>query len=136
MKRIEYFELLINLFKFRTIFDEANNEFVVFEKSHYKNVSNITDKTEFEAFENHIHLLDNVKKNEFEKLTTLAKVLGESLLCNLKFQYPQKKFIVYVSIRMYDSMIIRFHQKWKNEQPYCNPSEFTCPNEKIFFFES
>lgn len=54
----------------------------------------------------------------------------------LKWNYPEKQFMVYVSLRMYDSMIIRFHQKWENEEPYCNPHDFTSENEKVFLFET
>lgn len=136
MKRIEYFELLSNLFDFKTIADENSNEYVVFNNSQFNSIQNIKDKTEFESSENHIHLLSNIKNDEFDMLIPIAQNLGKALLNNLKIQYPQKRFIVYVSIHLHDSMVIRFHQKWENEEPYCYPSEFKNPSEKVFSFEN
>ena len=74
MKRIEYFELIANLFSFKAEKDEHGNEYVIFSQSDDRPIRNIKDKTEFEALENHVHLLENVKKDEFEQLTpfTLA----------------------------------------------------------------
>jgi hypothetical protein len=136
LKRIEYFALITGLFKFKTITDEQGNEIVLFAQSNYDFVENIKDRTEFEAYENHVHLIDNIRKNEFNKLVPIARDLGQTLLNCLKFQYPNKQFIVFVSLHLNDSMIIRFHQKWENEEPYCNPSEFTSSKELVFSFES
>lgn len=135
MKRIEYFELLTGLFNFKTVSDEIGNEFVLFSQNNNGPIGNIRDKTEFEAMENHVHLLDNIKRDEFDKLISIAENLGKALLNSLKSQYPQKYFMVFVSIHLHDSMIIRFHQKWDGEESYCNPSEFTSPREKVLSFE-
>ena len=135
MKRIEYFELIANLFVFKTIFDEKGNEYVLFSVSEYDSIQNIEDKTAFEALENHIHLLERIKKQEFESLIPVAKILGQTLANSLKTQFPNKKFYVYVSLRLNDSMIIRFHQKWENEEPYCNPADFVGEIEKVFGYE-
>ena len=58
-----------------------------------------------------------------------------ALLSSLKSYYPQKSFVVYVSINLHDSFIIRFHQKWDDEEPYYYPADFTSPNEKVYSFE-
>lgn len=136
MKRIEYYELMTGLFCFKTIEDKLGNEYVLFAQSRVDSVENITDRTEFEALENHIHLIDNVKKDEFERLIPVAKTLGGTLLTCLKAQYPEKNFVVYVSLHLRDSMIIRFHQKWENEVPYYNPANFQSEGEKVFAFEA
>ena len=135
MKRIEYFEALSKLFEFKTIADEQGNEFVVSKGSQLDSVKSIEDRTEFEAFENHIHLLNNIKNDEFETLKAVAQNLGPVLLNTLKTHYPGKHFYVYVSIHLHDSMTIRFHQKWDGEEPFCNPDEFTSPKEKVFCFQ-
>ena len=135
MKRIEYFELFSNLSEFKSIFDCDGNEFVVFKQSNCNNLKDIRDKTGFEASENHIHLLNNIKSDEFDKLIPIAQNLGKALLSNLKYYFPQKHFMVFVSLHLHDSMIIRFHQKWESEEPSCNPTEFTNPKEKVFMFE-
>lgn len=57
------------------------------------------------------------------------------VLFKLKSQYPEKNFVVYVSIKLNDSMILRFHQKWDGEEPYYNVSDFSLPNERVFAFE-
>ncbi len=135
MRRIEYFELLSNLYDFKSIFDKKGTEYVLFSNG-INAIENVWDKTGFEALENHVHLLDNVKADEFNRLIPVAQNLGQSLLYNLKSNYPSKHFMVYVTIHLHDSMIIRFHQKWDNEAPYCNPDDFNSPNEKAFLFEN
>lgn len=136
MKRTKYFELISELFKFKTITDEYGNEFVLFAQSHLNSIENIIDKTEFEASENHIHLIRNLKKSEFFRLIPTAKILGKILLVALENQYPDKHFIVFVSIKIHDSFIIRFHQKWDNEEDFCNPDDFHFGDELVFSFET
>ena len=135
MKRIQYLEVLSSLFSFKVITDNYHNEYIVYKSSNLSKVENISDKTAFEASENHVHIIDNISKKEFDNLIPIAIRLGQSLLCNLKYYYPQKNFMVFVSIRLHDSMIIRFHQKWKGEEPYCCPNEFLSSTEKVFLFE-
>ncbi len=136
MKRIEYYEQIVELFKFKTILDKQGTEFVVFAQSSYDSVRNVKDKTEFEAFENHVHLVDNLKKGEFDRFVPIAEVLGQTLLKCLKWHYPNKHFMVYVSLHLNDSVIIRFHQKWEDEEPYCNVDDFKSKKEKVFVFEA
>ena len=124
-----------NLFNFKTIIDEKDNEYVVFSNNKINKISDIADKTQFEATENHIHLYDKVKKRELEELTLIGQIIGKSLLCVLKSTFPQKKFIVYVSITIGDSMIIRFHQKWQNESLFYDDFQDVQSNETILMFE-
>ena len=135
MRRIEYFELLSNLYGFKSIFDKKGTEYVLFSNG-INAIENVWDKTGFEALENHVHLLDNVKADEFDRLIPVAQNLGQSLLYNLKSNYPSKHFMVYVTVHLHESMIIRFHQKWENEAPYYNSDDFKSPNEKVFLFEN
>ena len=93
MKRIEYFKLIADLFVFKTISDEKGNEYVLLSTNEYNSIENIEDKTAFEAIENHVHLLDRIKKEEFESLIPIAKNLGQALTSNLKIQFPTKKFM-------------------------------------------
>ena len=124
MKRIEYFHVIAELFAFKTILDERGNEYVVFQNSVCENLSDIENKTAFEALENHVHLLDNIKKREFEPLSHIAEDLSQTLLNSLKFHYPNKKFYVYATVHRHDSFIIRFHQNWEDEVPYMDPNLF------------
>ena len=136
MKRIELLNSISGMFEFKSIHDASNNEFVLFKENTLDSVDEGLDKTSFESSQNHKHLIDNIKKDEFLALIPIANSFGNALLCNLKYYYPKKHFLVFVSIRLYDSMIIRFHQKWENEESFCNPDEFTSPNEKVFMFEA
>ncbi|MBR0577464.1 hypothetical protein KCG48_14230 [Proteiniclasticum sp. BAD-10] len=83
MKRIEYFAVITSLFKFKTITDEQGNEFVLFAQSNYDFVENIKDRTDFEAYENHVHLIDNIKKNELNKLIPIARDLGQTMFLRI-----------------------------------------------------
>ncbi len=136
MRRLQYFKLITDLCSFKTIFDELNNEYVLFYNSHFNEVQSVADRTIFEATENHIHLLDNIKKDEFNELGDIAERLGQALLSLLMQQFPKKHFMVFVSFRCYDSLTIRFHQKWENEEPFCCPDDFSCSKERVLCFES
>lgn len=136
MKRVEYLEMIANLFEYKTISDDDKNEYVLFKSDPLDRVTNVSDRTEFEASQNHVHLIDNIKKEEFSTLIPIANRLGQSLLYHLKHHYPEKHFMVYVSIHLHDSLIIRFHQKWENEEPFCNVHEFTSSKEKVFLYEA
>lgn len=134
MKHIDYLKKIVGLFEFRVISDKRGNEFVLLADNMISNVDFVEDKTAFEASENHVHIINNIKKDDMESLVSIGKILGETLTNILKVSFPEKEFMVFVSLRLNDSMIIRFHQRWQNELPYCNPEEFRSENEKVFLF--
>lgn len=135
MKYLNYLEQISALFRFKSITDEHQNEYILFENSALDTVRGIKDKTAFAAVENHVHIVENIKKNEFEKLALIGSSLGKAVLCSLKNRYPDKHFMVYVSLLLHDSMIIRFHQKWENEQAYYDPAHFSGEDERVILFE-
>ncbi len=124
MKKIEYFETVTALFAFGTVCDSAGNEYVLCDAAcrSFTPDMEITDKTAYEAVENHVHIADNVKKDEFERWCHIADVLGSLLADRLRARFPQKSFSVFVTVGLHDSVIIRFHQNWKNEPPYYDVS--------------
>ena len=126
-----------DLFSFKTVTDEMGNEFVLFKNNPLTHIVDISDKTAFEALENHRHIFDKIKPKNVAQCISVGEVLGETLLRVLKLSYPKKKFIVYISVSVGDSMIIRFHQKWENEMPYYEKEDVDCPkNERLLRFES
>ena len=82
------------------------------------------DRTAFEALENHVHLTDKINNRNFKSLCQQGKLLGELMIAKLKYDFPDKHFYVYVTIRKGETMIIRFHQDWEGESPYYNDSEW------------
>ncbi|MBE6756388.1 MAG: hypothetical protein E7555_08025 [Ruminococcaceae bacterium] len=136
MKRFDFLQLTVGLFSFRTIEDNSGNEYVVYCSSTVtpESLKDISDRTEFEALENHVHLLDKITKKEFENAEEISDILGKSLLNCLRAKYPDKHFFVYVSVDLKDSMIIRFHQEWENEEPYYNAEDDFGKNTKLFIF--
>lgn len=135
MKKTDLLVLLSGLFEYKIVQDEVQNEYVLFQSSPLNTVDKIEDRTAFEAIENHVHLVENVKIWELDKLTKIAYNLGNALLNNLNSNFPIKHFMVFVSIKLHDSMIIRFHQKWENEDPYLNANDFISSDEKVISFE-
>lgn len=135
MRRINTLFFLDHFDKFKIITDEHNTEYVVFENSALNSITGINDKTEFEAIENHVHILDNISVKEFHRLLPIAESLGNMLLCCLKQKFPHRDFIVFVSMTVHDSLIIRFHQKWENEMPYYDPNDYKSSTEKVLRFE-
>lgn len=134
MRKIEYLELFANLFQYKTVHDLKGNEYVLFADNSINSIESIQDRTAFEAFENHVHLIPNIQKVDFQTCSEIAKKIGRALLNNLHAWYPDKGFYVFVSFRNKDDMIIRFHQSWANEAPYFDPSDLI--NEKVYMFAS
>ena len=97
MKKIEYFETVTDLFAFGTVCDSAGNEYVLCDAARrsFTPDMEITDKTAYEAVENHVHIADNVKKDEFERWCHIADVLG-SLLAALE-RDSRKRTSVFLS---------------------------------------
>ena len=134
--RLELLRTIIGLTSFKTLYDSTQeNEFVMFADSTVQTVPPTYDRTAFEASENHVHLLDHITRREFHTLLPLAPQLGELLLVSLKHAFPEKHFIVYVSVHLNDSLIVRFHQKWPGELPFCDPANFQSGDERVFSIE-
>lgn len=116
--KIEFLRQIIDLFEYKIISDSNGVEYVVYKSSSIesKDLADVEDRTAFEALENHVHLIDNIKKSDYGSIVELGKVLGEVMLNNLKCNFPNKSFVVFVTLT--DSFIIRFHQKWDNEPEY------------------
>lgn len=111
-----------DLFEYKIVLDLNKVEYVLFKSSNIGNLDDtIDDKTAFEALENHVHLIDNIKKSEYGELTQIGKKLALAMLNNLRIAFPNKKFVVFVTLS--DSMIIRFHQQWENEPEYFTVDE-------------
>ena len=135
MRKIELLRAFSEMFDFKTVTDENGNEYVIYANSVLSEIgSELKDKTQFEAVENHIHLIDNVKKYDFDELIEIGKVLGETQLSVLKSKYPDKEFCVFVTVDIGESMIIRFHQVWENEPVYYNPDDFNSEKTRVLMF--
>lgn len=137
MSRVELLSNISSLFEYKTIFDFVGDEFVLLRSSTIESIDfPIDDKTAFEALENHVHIMDHIRKSEMTELVNASKILGMSILSHLKTNYPEKDFYVFVSIKQGDSLIIRFHQKWVHEKPYYDVCDFTDLNEIVLMFKS
>lgn len=135
MKKIDILKTVADIFDFKTVTDKDGNEYVIYANSSIENADfDIEDKTQFEAVENHVHLVDNVKKSDFNDLIEIGKVLGETQSNALKSNFPDKEFCVFVTVDIGESMIIRFHQVWENEPVYYNPDDFNSDKTKVLMF--
>lgn len=133
---VDLLKIITELFRFKLIKDKFGNEYVLNDNNPLKSIESINDKTAFEAVENHVHIIDKVNGNEFETICLVGQVLGKVLICYLEKLYPDKKFVVFVTVTVNDSFIIRFHQKWANE-PYYYDTSYDYENDtKVLMFES
>ena len=106
---------------FYTLQDNAQNEYVLLSTA----TSNmapilcpITDKTQFEAFENHVHLFDNCRtSDDYNSARAIGTEIAKHLYTELKSHFPNKRFIVYFTLNRKEA-ILRFHQIWKDEPVY------------------
>jgi hypothetical protein len=103
---------------------QKNEELVFYDyKSNIKHIGShiFNTKTEYEALENHVHLFDNVKKKDQAAVERISMAIAKNLKRELNSQFPEKHFIVYLELNFKDSVIIRFHQQWENEELYYEP---------------
>jgi len=140
--RLKHFQALAGLFAFKTLKDGKGNEYVVYQDSAIEDLTglsdyaDIEDKTGFEALENHVHLLYGIKRIEYKPLIAIGSDLAKALLASLKYNFPEKIFIVYVCVHIGEDFIIRFHQKWEGESFYMNPDDFNSEKDvRVIMFQ-
>ncbi len=135
MRTIKLLHSIARLFDFKVVKDTDGNEYVVYKHSHMDSVGTPPeDKTAFEALENHEHISVRQKKSDFDNACFIAQKLGNAQLAALKQAFPDKNFIVFVSVHK-DEIIIRFHQKWANEPVYYDVNAKYEDCTKLFAFE-
>jgi len=122
--------------KFYTAIDSENNEYIFLKTQDSKidSLDKVSDKTQLEAYENHIHICGKVKKRVQYTAITSAKLITKNLIENLKTSFPNKNFYVYLDCDFNDHIILRFHQLWENEAPYYDVKDF--PNIEVFKIEA
>lgn len=135
MKDIRFLQLITGIFKFKLIKDERGNEYILNSDNPLNSVGLIEDKTAFEASENHTHIIEKVRTADFEAACSVGQALGELLFHSLKREYRDKEIVVFVSVTVGDSLIIRFHQKWAGEPYYYDVNADYGRNTKIYIFE-
>ncbi|MGI5173783.1 hypothetical protein H0R92_09300 [Treponema sp. OMZ 840] len=128
MTRIDFLEQLKPILfpKFYSVKDMQNNELIFLDCGGQK-VSpgkRKIDKTQTEAFYNHVHFWDRVKAAEKEKITAFGTDIVHNLLEKLTARYKNGKFVVYLQVNS-EGAIIRFHQIWKDEPPYYDCAYFS-----------
>ena len=94
----------------------------------------VSDKTQYEAFENHFHLFGRVNKENRASAKDLGIAISKNLAKELKRTFPNKSFIVFLTIDWKDSTIIRFHQMWENESPYFDAKKFDYGDTEVIEF--
>lgn len=120
-KRVEFICNLCDIFSTSIVEDSKGNEFVVPTGSVFvikQFIDNITDKTELEAGVSHIHVLDKITKREYKTICKCGKDLCNAVLGYLCNRHPGKRFYVYLTATVGDSIIVRFHQIWEGEEPF------------------
>ncbi|MBD5439234.1 MAG: hypothetical protein HDR37_11865 [Treponema sp.] len=117
--------------KFYTVKDAENNEYVFLrtKDEEIRSLSSVSDKTQLEAYENHVHLFGKVKKGYQNDAMTVANLITNNLVKELKVNFSNKKFHVYLDCDFSDHIIIRFHQHWKDEHIYYDVKEFSTITE-------
>lgn len=118
---------------FYTLRDSENNEYVFLKTGEVSNktLDYVSDKTQLEAFENHVHLFEKVKKKHRQKALDSARLIASNLAKELRVRFPDKRFHVFLDCDFPDHAIIRFHQHWEGEPAYYNTKEFSTIEEII-----
>lgn len=135
MKKEEFFafEKFISLFDFVSV-PCGEDELVLLKSCGITKITEpVEDKTAFEAVQNHVHLFDFVKSDRRGEVCELSKKLGQLLLSALKQSFPEKHFVVFVTIDR--EVIIRFHQSRKEEPWYYITDDENAYDSKLLCFE-
>ncbi len=77
-----------------------------------------------EALENHVHLFDNVPKHMRKDVRKIAIAVAQNLFERLKYDFPDKHFVVLLELKYKESIVVRFHQIRQNCALYIDPKEF------------
>ncbi len=103
----------------------------------YYNSNRLTEseKIETEALENHVHLFDGdgIKKCYQKEVKIISISIAQNLLKCLKYQFPNKKFVVLLELNFKNSVIVRFHQIRDNEDLYMDPKYYKEQYDSDFF---
>lgn len=131
--KIKFLKDVITLFDFKSVSD-GYNEYILSASCEIENVcACVEDKTAFEALNNHIHLLSRIKKRQRGEIYELSEKLGKLLISVLHSQFPDKHFVVFVTV---DSEVtVRFHQKWSDEPWYYITDDENAYQSKVFCFD-
>ena len=121
--------------QFCTVMDMDGNEFVrLIEGDRPQNpVIRIQDKTQYEATFNHFHLNEGRIGRKLVSAKQWGTAIAQNLAQELKKAYPDKKFLVFLTVNRED-MIIRFHQEWENEPPYYDPAVTYADHTEVLCF--
>lgn len=132
-ENIKLLEDVLNLFDFESVSDGCN-EYILLKSCGVTEIYNrVEDKTSFEALNNHVHLLSRIKKSRLSETYELSEKLGKLLLSVLHSQFPDKHFVVFITV---DSEVtVRFHQKWSGEPWYYITDDENAYEAKVFCFD-
>lgn len=83
----------------------------------------VRSKTSFEAFINHVHLMEDLKAKDVERLRGTAESFCRLLAESLHSRFPDRHFYVYAVANVGGEFIVRFHQVWEEEAPYAEPAD-------------
>lgn len=101
--------------------DSNHNEFILLKTASSQEgpiPHPISDKTQFEAVENHIHIFEEfIGAKHYNAARQIGISIAKNLYQTLETKYPDKAFIVYLTINLHGA-IIRFHQIWNDEPVY------------------
>ncbi len=136
------------IFSYKQVIGKDKKAYIVYSSANIKdgeinlldkngNFRNGFDRTAFESLENHVHITDKVFMSNFNNLCNQGELIGQLMLAKLKLDFPDKHFYVFVTIQIRESMIVRFHQRWENEDPWINvddPYWQTQKGLKVFCF--
>ena len=117
--------------------DTNGNELVFLETEgeHFGEPFAVSDKTQLEALENHIHLFGRIRPENRTEAREIAIRIACNLQGALEHRFPDKQFLVFLTINPKDATIIRFHQVWDGEPPYYDADEVYRDTE-VFAFKA
>ena len=108
---------------FYTRRDPSGAEFVLLDTGDAPDSSplsrTVEDRTGYEALLNHVHLFSGpLPPEQLAEARETALAAARSLRDALARTFPAKRFAVFLTVNA-EGGILRFHQLWPGEAPYC-----------------
>lgn len=86
-------------------------------------ISDFHGSINFEAYVNHVHILNRSNLFSFLRLKGDCDIFGRLMYTMLTLKYPTRHFRVYVHLDIKDGMIIRFHEKRPGQPNWAEKTE-------------
>ena len=128
------------LFSFKEIPDVSGNTHILWAhlSFHEGQPLNIRagEYVDFEALQNHEHLLDDLTDAQFHLMISIVDDLCRALRDVLAVRYPERDFHVWGLVQNGGTVIVRFYQNWQGEEYWSDDMQVDENVERLIHYQT